>query len=372
LRYAALILILSLYALSSPAGAVTLQVDVVNMTKKEAMSDYPLSVKVGRPKADGTMETLRTIPIRTDAQGAFAGELAAEPGSAMLIEVNYRGIPYASGVLTVETGRESFSLSLPVYELTDDRGQVAIAGREIVLVPQNERFVQVFETLTVENTGNRTYIGKFSDELDVNQVLFVPMPRGYALRSLDGVPSSEVLTLTGGLATRHEVTPGTRRILLTYSVRSDTGFFDLSLFEANDAPETRYLSVLFADAPDWNIQTGDLREAGSREFGGQRYAEWKGMFGSVNHIRVYGPTYTPTTRIWAVTLALVFLLALIGLVLLRQPLRNWYLSREHRRLERLIEEMEDGLSESGLKEYYGPFLATIEERLREIDARLGT
>jgi hypothetical protein len=290
----------------------------------------------------------------------------------MRIEVNYRGIPYESGVLTVRTGRESFSLSLPVYELTDDREQVVIAERETVLVPQNERIIQVFETLTVENTGNRTYIGKFSDELDVNKVLFVAMPRGYQLQGLDGVPSSEVLTLNSGLATRHAVTPGTRRIVLTYAVRSDTGFFDLSLFEAADSPETRYLSVLFPEAPDWDIRTGDLREAGSRQFGEQRYTEWKGTFGSVNRIRVYGPTYTPRTRIWTVTLALVLLLALIGLALLRQPGRNWYLLREHRRLETLLEEMKNGLSESGLTEYYGPFLATIEERLREIDARLGT
>ncbi len=94
----------------------------------------------------------------------------------------------------------------------------------MVISPQDEHTLQVFEVIIVKNTGKTTFVGRFNDELDTEQVLFVPLPMGYRLSQVMGLNTRKILTFNGGIVTQDVVTPGEREIVIGYLLKSDTGF----------------------------------------------------------------------------------------------------------------------------------------------------
>ncbi|MEJ2191722.1 MAG: hypothetical protein P8Y39_05150 [Nitrospirota bacterium] len=369
MRHAGFLIGALLFLLVGMADAARVTVEVTNGTSGEPMASHPLSLSVGSLTARGDFEARESRTVKTDDGGVYSGSLDVAPGEELRARAVHRGISYSA--MAEASGNKDLALSLPVYEITDHREGVSVEERSMYVVPKGERFVQVYETLTVVNRGTKTYVGKWSDDLSATQVLFIPMPKYYMLTSLEGIPQGKALTAEKGIVTLKELKPGTHRIALGYFVQSDTGRFDLSLLSAPGAPETRSLVLAFSEEKGWNLKAGGLTRTGLSEAGGRAFRVYKGSPGSAAHITLYGPSYVNTAGIWSLSVGLLFLASLAGVVLLREPGRRWSLRRERRRLEALLERFDEEAREGEVRRYYHPFAQVLRERLREIEQRYG-
>jgi hypothetical protein len=354
------------------AYAVTLKVDITNSTSGEKMTSYPFSAKISGPGPRGKSEKPETLEFNTGPEGVFESEINVKEGSAIEVEVNYRGISYTSQTREVKTGMETFSFMVSVYSITDKMQNIAVTDRRLTLVPLNEKVIQVYEWLKIENSGNKTFIGKFNDELDVTQVLYVPMPKGYELTGLRGIPYTGIYTLTGGVVTREDIKPGTHEVLINYYVKSDTGFFDFSLFTRKDAPEMGFMSLYFTKDDRWKINYSGLKAAGEEQIADKTYYVIKGMADSASRISIYGPTYEGTAFRWGMSIIVIFAVLLACLYLCRNSIQLWQIKQEKKRLESLLSGINNRDGRNDVNGGYQPFLNIVHGRLKEIERRIGT
>lgn len=351
---------------------MTMKVDITNATKGEKMASYPFTVKIISMDSRQRSEKTETLEFKTGPDGIYESNIDIKTGTAIKVDVNYRGISYSSQTRAVKTGTEKLSFLLPVYKITDRKENIAITERHVTLVPQNEKVIKVYETLRIENSGNSTYVGKFNDDLDVTQALYIPMPRGYVLEGLQGIPTTGIYTRSGGIVSKNDIKPGIHEANLYYRVSSDTGFFDFSLFTQKDAPETRYISFYFPKDEKWKIHTSSLKSAGEENIGNRTYSAWKGTADSVLRIKVYSPAYEGIISRWAVSIILIFGVLLTALYLCRAPLKLWHLKREKKRLKSVLSGINDTAGENDNLKEYQPLLRIVSGRLKKIERKLGT
>jgi hypothetical protein len=356
----------------SNVHAVLLEVDVTNATNDKKLVSYPFTVKISSIDSQNRPHNPKTLKFQTGQDGGYESEIAVETGKMIEIEVNYRGISYYSRAGEVKDSTEKHSFNVPVYDISDKKENIIVSERNITLVPKNEGLVQVFEKLKIENSGSTTYVGKFNDELDVTQVLYIPMPRGYELTGLRGITSSRVYTLSGGIVSKEEIKPGIHEIFMYYNVLSDTGFFDFSLFTQKDAPEIRFVSLYFPVEKKWKIKSSDLKSAGEQVFGNRSFNIWKGSVDSALRIKIYGPTYEGIISRWFISILLIFSVLLTVLYLCRSPIKMLHLKREKKRLETVLSGIKHEASGDKMRGDYLTFLQIIRGRLKEIEHKLGT
>jgi hypothetical protein len=372
LRFKAFITVFIIGLAISNAHAVTLNVDITNVTRGEKMSEYPFSVIVSGSSAGDRAEKGKTLNFRTNADGSSQITLPVEKKKLLTIEVNYRGTTYRSRTIEATEGMEQLSLPVPVYDISDRKEDIAITERLMTLYPRSGRVLQVFERLKIVNSGNTTYVGKFNNELDLNQILYIPMPAGYVLSSYQGISDKGAYTRSSALVSRSEITPGTHEISLNYHVISDTGFFDLSLFTQKDAPEIRYLTLYFLQEDNWKIKLSGLKPAGEHIIGKKTYSAWKGLTGSASRITVYGPAYRNTSLFWTAIIIVLMCAALSALYFSRGLLRSWNAKREKERLESILADAEEDTSDTETGTFYPPFIRIINSRLKDLEQRTGT
>jgi hypothetical protein len=363
-------LIVFILVLLNNAYAIPFRVTVTNVSKGEKLPNYPVIIKIVNPKTDGTFDTVKSLSFETDSTGFFEGTVDESTGKAIVGELNYRGITYSSPLIRIEKGEKKYSLDLSVFEITDSMENVAISQRMIMASPLDDKTIQVFEKLIVENQGNFSYVGRFNDELDTHQVLYVPVPQWYRLTQVQGIDARKILTYNRGIITQEGIIPGQREIFLGYTVQSDTGFFDLTLFSAKDSPQIKDFSFLFQKSGDWSIKIPRFTSAGDSEFFGKVYNTWKGKAGSKVPIKVYGPAYKGLFGMWTVALVLASVVGITGLYSGKNVIRIWHLRKENKRLEMILSRLKDEADQRDLKGYYLPFKQTLEKRLNEIKQRL--
>lgn len=368
MQYKSLIIALFVIFAIGNADAVSLKVHIINATRGEPVASYPVTVKITDVDYHKTARGVETLEFQTGPDGIFKGNIEVKKGKNIIAEVNYRGINYYSEVEEVTTENEKMVFKVPVYDISDRKEDIVILERHVSLVPASEKLIQVFETLKIENAGNKTFVGKFNDELDITQVLYIPMPRGYMLTRVVGISSSKISTLSGGIVSREEIKPGIHQVIFQYNVLSETGFFDLSLFSRRDAPEIRSLFLYFPRDDGWKIKISDLKPAGEQQLGARTFAVWGGIADSAVKIKIYGPTYKGVKSFWSISIILTFAASLTGLYFLRRPIRLWHLKREKNRLESVL----TGLKDENISGFYEPFIRIVRGRLKEIGQRLGT
>jgi hypothetical protein len=364
-----LCLIVFVLVISSNAHAISFRAGITNVSKGEKLSNYPFSIKVVIPKTDGTFDTVKTLSFETDSTGFFEGTVDGSSGKGIIGELNYRGITYSSPFIRIEKGEKKYSLDLLVFEITDSMENVAVSQRTIVASPLDSKTIQVSEKLIIENKGNVSYVGKFNEELDTHQVLYIPVPQWYRLTQVQGIDARKIFTYNRGIVTQEGIIPGQREIFFGYTVSSDTGSFDLTLFSQKDSPPVKDFSFLFQKADDWWVKIPHFKVAGSREFLGKAYDTWKGKAGSKVTIKVYGPAYEGLFGIWSLASVLAFVVAITGLYFGRDVIRGWHLRNENRRLEMILSRLKDEADKRDLRGYYLPYKQTLENRMKEIQEK---
>jgi hypothetical protein len=355
-----------LLAASNSGYAATFSANITNITKDAVVGDYPISVRLVHANNISQKGTIKEIEGRTDSNGFFAGEIEAPAGKVLIAEVNYRGLAYSSKPIFIKSKLQHYDIAVEVSEITSNHEEVSIPSRTMMITPLDERTLEVYDTLQVNNSGNHTYVGAFNDELDLSQVLHIPVPESYRLRGIQiGADSSKIRTLGRAIISQKEVRPGTSKISMRYLVVSDIGFFDLSLFNQKDTPLVEELNLYFPVANKWHVKPATLKLAGEEVQGNRNFRVWKGRPGSVLRLKAYGPTYTGGFNFGHITIILAFLISGVCLFLVRKNISHWYLIHEEKKLRRLQDIISQESDDQELAEYYQPLRQVLDSRLQE-------
>jgi hypothetical protein len=355
-----------LLAVSAKAYGATFSAMITNNTKDVVVSEYPVSVRVVNTKNGRLQETIREIEGRTNREGLFVNKIDGMAGKVIVAEVNYRGFTYYSQPVMVNENQQHYDLAVEVYEITSSHADVSLPSRTMVISPIDERTLEVYDSLEVKNSGDKTYVGAFNDELDLTQVLHIPLPERYMLRGFQaGGKSPQIRTLGRAIVSQHEVRPGSTQISMRYLVESDIGLFSLSLFSQKDSPEVEELNLYFPVASNWQLKPAGIKPAGEGVLGSVNYRMWKGRPGSVLRLKAYSPSYTGSFNYWHVTIIMAFLITGIFLLLGREKIKHWYLSQEDQKLKKLQTMLSKESDDQELAEYYQPFKLIFDSRLQE-------
>jgi hypothetical protein len=348
------------------ANATTFSVNVNNGSLQTPLTDYPVTVVVGNNNSQNKFITSRKIEVRTDSSGSASGTIETLSFGYIRAEVVYKGVVYRSQLASLSQGSNAFELSVPVYEISNDGGPVSVESRRMVVLTKNDRTLEVYETLVVNNIGNLTYVGKFNDELDMNQSLFIPMPAGYMLYGFTGYEKPKIQTKGAGIVTQNEIIPGSHEISMHYYVQSDTGEFDMELLSQKDAPEIKTITLFFPKENAWQLKQSGLKKSGEEFINKIPYTILMGRPGSALDIKVFGPTYEGGFGLWHISIILAFVLAIITLFMARDSIRSKLLAREEQRLEDLIEDMDEELSGNGIDSQHKFIRETMQKRMQYI------
>jgi hypothetical protein len=360
--------LLLLSAVNSQAASFT--VEVTNRTSDVVLSDYPIKVEVMAKKNNWSFSSLLKTEGRTDADGNFSGEIEAGVDTFLVARVYYRGIEYSSGMKPFSAKEELYNLKVPVYEITSSGDGVSITSRKLQIKIINEQTLEVSDNLQVENSNGKTFIGAFNNELDLTQVLQIPMPSGYRLKGYQAGESPKIKTFKGAIVTQNEIKPGTSSISMSYHLQSDIGSFDLSLFSAKDAPATEELALYYPLAADWRMKQKGLAAAGGVEFGSKTYSVFKGKPDPILHMTFLGPAYKGGLGAWHVMMLLAFSVSAASLFSARNYIRQRHLQREREKLVRLQEKLVKESQSEELKDFYRPIERVINNRILEINSEV--
>jgi len=358
--------LLLLFAAKSQAASFT--VEVTNRTRDVVLSDYPVKIEVMAKKDNWSFSPLLKTEGRTDGQGNFSGEIEAAVDTFLVARVYYRGIEYSSAMKPFSAKDEQYIFNVPVYEITSSGDGVSITSRKLQIEIINEQTLEVYDNLQVENSNGKTFVGAFNNELDLTQVLQIPMPSGYSLEGYQTGESPKIKTLRGSIVTQNEIKPGKSSISMRYHLQSDIGSFDLSLLSAKDAPATKELTLYYPLAADWRMKQKGLAAAGEVDFGPRIYSVFKGKPDPVLHMTFLGPAYKGGLGVWHVMLILAFAISAASLFSARTYIRQWHKQREKEKLVRLQKKLVKETQSEELKDFYRPIEQVINSRILEINS----
>ena len=339
-----------------PGWAVPLKVIVKNSTTGKNLSDYPITIEIRDKK--GT-SLLKSVQLKTDKSGAYEGDIEIEDASKVFVSVSYRGVTYRA--LPEKRDGDGLSFSISVYEITDRADSISIPYRTMVITPHNDNTLQIFEVLIVKNTGNKTFVGSFNDELDTDQVLFIPLPLGYRLNQVMGINTSKILTYNGGIVTQDVIPPGEREIVLGYFLRSDTGYFDLTLHPESRGPHPQRFNLLLSKDSNWRLKVSGLDASGVTNFYGKEFRVWTGFPGASLKASLYSPGYRSVYGGWIKVLLAALVVSSVVLLAGRSKIRARYQQQEVVQLNELLSYLDT--NPEGNKGVYTPFVKVIKERI---------
>lgn len=366
MRIKALIILLCLLSIATRGFGATFSTTVLNGSQKNILPEYPVKVTVSERNKGSYQQIYSESNGRSGSNGIFTGEIDAPVGKILTAEINYRGITYLSKPQVIKGNRPHYDLDVEVYEITSSHADISIPSRTIIVTQVDDKTLEIYDSLQVINSGNTTYVGTFNDELDLSQVLHIPVPESYRLREIQtGADSSKTRTLGRAIVLQKEIKPGESQFSMRYLVLSDIGFFDLSLFSEKDTPEVEELFLYFPDSNKWKIKPSTLVQAGEKTFGSTNYRMWRGKPGSVLRLKAYSPAYTGGFNFWHIALILAFLLTGICLLLARKKISHWHLIQEGKKLTKLQAIISRETADKELADYYQPFNLILNSRIQK-------
>lgn len=353
--FGALVLALTLlgFALAAPAADATTTIagTVVDGT---AGSKLPADLKVSLDGTDASQRALPTRDAAVDGSGRFSFDGVPVGGSGFVVSAEFAGVRYQTPV-EVKNGAAS-PVMLKVYETTtsDQSLHLSNAYWVIAAIDATNQQLTVLETLTLENTGDRAYIGDHRGDPGSDapgilpRTVRLPLPQGASdFVPLAGLASSAVLPVANGFVDTDPVTPGEHQIVYHYRMAFADGGVEISKALPYPADHLIFL------APDGglNFQSDKLGNGGTTQIDGKTYD----VLGADNipanqnvTVDVLGLPNPPTSRVSPDTLRLIALggivpFLVVALLLgLRASLRNRRdTATDHRALLTAIASLDD-------------------------------
>ncbi|MFQ5901007.1 MAG: hypothetical protein ACE5IH_05565, partial [Thermodesulfobacteriota bacterium] len=311
---------------------------------------------------------------RSNSEGIVDFVLEEErKGMYLGVETAYRGTTYSTPFQPVEDKGE-YRFTLPVYELSDREDLVSIKERTVFIKSIEGGTIAISETITISNTGNKTYVGRFNDEEDLHQVVRIGMPGGYERPTIDGVDLKDIIPRGDGLVINERVKPGEKDIFLSYKLRTDIGFFEFHF--PVTTPYERFRLLLSPDI-DWKVKTIRLKKKGNVKMGGVDYLQWEGgdlKKGAIVIVRLKSPEKGGVIGINELSIlgGLILGLAVAG-IYLKKVRRPSDIAEQKEYLIDIVENLNEQTKDlETTKKLYAPYRETLLKRIQEIDSILGT
>lgn len=312
-------------ALAAPSAAATMTIGgtVVDGT---AGSKLPPDLKVTLDGVDATGQALAERSASVDPSGKFTFDGVPSGGKGYIVSADYAGVRYRATV-DVKGGSPS-PVTVKVYEPTtsDQSLRLASAYWVVAAVDAKDQQITVLENLTVQNAGDRTFIGDHrgdpgSDAPGVlPRTIRLPLPQGASdFTVAAGLDPNAVLPVANGFVDTDPVTPGQHQIVYHYVMAFADGGFEIRKSLPYPADNLIFL------APDsgYNIRSDRLGDGGTTTIGGTKYVVMGANKVPANQdviVDVLGLPNPPTSRVSPDTLRLVavavsvpFLLAALAL-----------------------------------------------------------
>ena len=240
------------WALAAQPGGITVRGRVTNGTPDGSVPEglpVTLHVFVGTERV-GLYETALSV----SGSFRFTGLTLAQ-GEQVVARVVYEGVVYLSDVVTVESGQQSLSLPVTIYEATGEEAtgeavptstSLSFDRVHIVISRVDGRF-QVGEYYSVSNEGDRTWVGVREPGTGERATLPFTLPDGAENLRFDGPGLGErFLEQAGGFADTRPVPPGAATVEVSF--RYDLPFRDrLLLQRVFDLPVASVVLVLPED-----------------------------------------------------------------------------------------------------------------------------
>jgi hypothetical protein len=306
--------------LAAPAGAGTTTISgtVVDGT---AASHLPPNLKVSLDGTDASQHPLAQQVASADSRGHFTFGGVPSDGSGYTVSAEFAGVRYQTPV-EVKNG-EASPVTLKVYETTTSAQSLHLANVYWVFaaIDAANQQVTVLETLTLDNRGDRTYIGDHQGDPGSDapgilpRTIRLPLPQGASdFAPLAGLAPAAVLPVANGFVDTDPVTPGQHQIVYHYRMAFADGGVEISKTLPYPADHLIFL------APDGGLQyrSDKLGNGGTTQIDGKTYD----VLGVDNlpanqsvTVDVLGLPNPPTSRLDAGTLQLVAIGAAVPFLL---------------------------------------------------------
>lgn len=208
----------------------------------------------------------------TDERGRFSFEA---PGGASLLSylvvVPYRGGLFGARVSQAELRtRDVVREDVRVWPTTRDPHSVAVVEEELFAVVRSEN-LEVLESVTVGNDGDRAYIGRAAGRQKRGASFVFGLPRGAADSNVELVESDLLRFAPNdlGLAVLSAIPPGESTTVLKYEIPIEKSSFDLSRVALYG---TKALSI--AAPPAFEAVGAGWEDRGLIEVSGRRLRRW--------------------------------------------------------------------------------------------------
>ena len=215
--------------------------------------------------------------LTTGPEGTYVFEdLATGDERIYAIDALYDGGLFPGRPLTLPddtTEEPVVETRIRVWETTEDPSVIEITRQSVVLVPGEGRLA-VIESVTVENSSERAYIGRGEADGGVRRTLGLALPPGAVAGGVSVVDSTldvpELVRSEFGVALTVAIPPGESRVAYSYGVEGVVGTYDLARRALY--PTTR-VTVLAADP--FTVEGPRLERGGEVELSGTTYSQWE-------------------------------------------------------------------------------------------------
>ncbi|HEY8693903.1 MAG TPA: hypothetical protein VIR57_14305, partial [Chloroflexota bacterium] len=209
--------------------------------------------------------------VELDATGRFGFEsLDTDASTAYEVGVQYQGAPYLSDRITFGPGETSRTVSLDVYETTDDDKTLSLAATSLLVDPDEKKHeLAILELDSFVVDGQRTFVPNTTPRNGgPPPLLRFSLPANATdLTPSEGLSPEEIIQIGSGFGALTPLSPG--RHDLGFSFRSAYQTSSTS-FTKNVIYPTKSLRVL-APVGAGQVDSPRLRRQAVQNIGGKQY-----------------------------------------------------------------------------------------------------
>ncbi len=221
-------------------------------------------------------EQVAFFETTADEEGAFRFENLSTDGNIdYILEADYAGIPYNSAFFKLTDEEPNQSITLAVYDVSDDDSQIAIS-RGNLLIDHRPGALGMAQVLIFSNRSDKTFTGKTVEGVDQPVTLAIKIPPGAMnFQFPDGELGDRYLQVGHTIYDTAPMPPGEemRQLFVSYELPYDG---DSVSFTQEWAYPVEEMNMLVAELPSIDVSAYPLVYQSNDTLQGIEFQLWTG------------------------------------------------------------------------------------------------